>query len=114
MSVWATSLVDTKEIINLLLEKYKVDSRAENFALFIVRDNGEQRKVKEDDYPLVVRVMLGPHEDVARLFLVDSHFTPEISSEVAQFINLSISECRAILDQYQTEQEREEDRIREK
>lgn len=91
-----------------------MDSRAENFALFIVRDNGEQRRVKEDDFPLLVRVMLGPHEDVARLFLVDSHFTPEISSEVAQFINLSINECRSILNRYQVEQQREEDRIREK
>uniref|UniRef100_A0A6B2EGE5 Putative ras gtpase effector rassf2 n=1 Tax=Phlebotomus kandelakii TaxID=1109342 RepID=A0A6B2EGE5_9DIPT len=114
MSVWITSLVDTKEIINLLLEKYKVDSRPENFALFIVRDNGEQRRLKEDDYPLLVRVMLGPHEDVARIFLVDSHATPEISSEVAQFLNLSLSECRSILDRYSEEQEREVERIKEK
>uniref|UniRef100_A0A1B0F0D6 Uncharacterized protein n=1 Tax=Phlebotomus papatasi TaxID=29031 RepID=A0A1B0F0D6_PHLPP len=126
MSVWITSLVDTKEnfllpfelqlsqIINLLLEKYKVDSRPENFALFIVKDNGEQRRLKEDDYPLLVRVMLGPHEDVARIFLVDSHETPEISSEVAQFLNLSLSECRSILDRYSEEQEREVARIREK
>jgi Ras association domain-containing protein 2/4 len=40
MSVWITSLVNTQEVINLLLEKYKVDSRPVNFALFIVRDNG--------------------------------------------------------------------------
>lgn len=114
MSVWATSLVDSREIINLLLEKYKVDSRPEHFALFIVRDNGEQTRVRLDDYPLVVRVLLGPHEDVARLFLVDSHFTSEISSEVAQFINLSEYECKAILSRYQAEQEREEDKIKDK
>uniref|UniRef100_A0A1B0CI23 Putative ras gtpase effector rassf2 n=1 Tax=Lutzomyia longipalpis TaxID=7200 RepID=A0A1B0CI23_LUTLO len=114
MSVWITSLVDTKEIINLLLEKYKVDSRPENFALFIVKDNGEQRRLKEEEYPLLVRVMLGPHEDVARIFLVDSHATPEISSEVAQFLNLSLSECRAILDRYCEEQDREVARIKEK
>lgn len=40
MSVWVTSLVNTQEVINLLLEKYKVDSRPTNFALFVVRDNG--------------------------------------------------------------------------
>lgn len=91
-----------------------MDSRPENFALFIVKDNGEQRRLKEDDYPLLVRVMLGPHEDVARIFLVDSHETPEISSEVAQFLNLSISECRSILDRYSEEQDREVARIREK
>lgn len=78
MSVWVTSLVSTQDVVNLLLEKYKVDSRPENFALFIIRDNGEQRRLKDDEYPLLVRIMLGPHEDVARLFLTDAYNTSEI------------------------------------
>uniref|UniRef100_A0A182INJ1 Uncharacterized protein n=1 Tax=Anopheles atroparvus TaxID=41427 RepID=A0A182INJ1_ANOAO len=111
MNVWVTSLVSTHEVINLLLEKYKVESRAENFALFIVRDNGEQKKLKEDDYPLVTRVILGPHEDIAKLFLMDGQLTQEIS-EVAQFLNLSIPECRAILGRFHEEEQRELHRIR--
>uniref|UniRef100_A0A182JZS5 LIM zinc-binding domain-containing protein n=1 Tax=Anopheles christyi TaxID=43041 RepID=A0A182JZS5_9DIPT len=78
MNVWVTSLVNTQEVINLLLEKYKVESKAENFTLFIVRDNGEQKKLKDDDYPLVTRVILGPHEDIAKLFLMDGQQTQEI------------------------------------
>lgn len=39
-SVWVTSLVNTQEVINLMLDKYKVDSDGNNFALFVVRDNG--------------------------------------------------------------------------
>lgn len=78
MSVWVTSLVTTQEVINLLLEKYKVDSPAENFSLFIIRDNGEQKRLKENEYPLITRIMLGPHEDVAKLFLVDAKKTDEI------------------------------------
>ncbi|KAK7866642.1 hypothetical protein R5R35_000262 [Gryllus longicercus] len=112
MSVWVTSLVNTQEVINLLLEKYKVDSKADNFALFVVRDNGEQRRLRDDEYPLLVRVMLGPHEDVAKLFLMDRQNTQEISCEVAQFLNLSIAECRAILERYQDEEEREMKRVR--
>uniref|UniRef100_A0A182FMM3 Uncharacterized protein n=2 Tax=Anopheles albimanus TaxID=7167 RepID=A0A182FMM3_ANOAL len=112
MNVWVSSLVSTQEVINLLLEKYKVESKAENFALFIVRDNGEQKKLRDDDYPLVTRVILGPHEDIARIFLMDGQQTPEISSEVAQFLNLSIPECRAILGRYHEEEQRELHRIR--
>uniref|UniRef100_A0A2M3Z2F7 Putative ras gtpase effector rassf2 n=1 Tax=Anopheles braziliensis TaxID=58242 RepID=A0A2M3Z2F7_9DIPT len=112
MNVWVSSLVSTQEVINLLLEKYKVESKAENFALFVVRDNGEQKKLRDDDYPLVTRVVLGPHEDIARIFLMDGQQTPEISSEVAQFLNLSIPECRAILDRYHEEEQRELHRIR--
>lgn len=39
-SVWVSSLVNTQEVINLMLEKYKVESDPRNFALFVVRDNG--------------------------------------------------------------------------
>ncbi|XP_055377592.1 uncharacterized protein LOC129609599 [Condylostylus longicornis] len=114
MSVWVTSLVNSLEVINLLLEKYKVDSQAQNFALFIVKDNGEQRKLKDDEYPLIVQVMLGPHEDVSRIFLMDSKQTQEISNEVAQFINLSVPECQAILSRYSLEQEKEVVKIKNK
>ncbi|KAL9892880.1 ras association family member [Glossina fuscipes fuscipes] len=114
MSVWVTSLVTTQEVINLLLEKYKVDSPAENFSLFIIRDNGEQKRLKETEYPLITRIMLGPHEDVAKLFLVDSRRTDEISNEVAQFLNLSLPECRAILERYDQEMEREVSKIKDK
>jgi Ras association domain-containing protein 2/4 len=58
--------------------------------------------------------MLGPHEEVAKLFLMDALSTEEISSEVAQFLNLSTAECRAILERYSQEEEREVKRIRAK
>lgn len=132
MSVWITSLVNTQEVINLMLDKYKVDAKPDNFALFVVRDNGgelsyfrkhvsilnyylrkiiffsiEQRRLRDDEYPLEVRVVLGPHENVARLFLVDKLSTPEISSDVAQFLNLSLVECHGILQRYYYEEERQ-------
>lgn len=78
MSVYATSLLSTQDIITLVMDKYKVESKAENFGLFIIRDNGEQKKLSNDDYPLLTRVMMGPHEDVARLFLMDAQETHEI------------------------------------
>lgn len=78
MSVYATSLQSTQDVVSLVMDKYKVESKAENFALFIVRDNGEQKKLSNEDYPLLTRVMMGPHEDVARLFLMDAQQTQEI------------------------------------
>ncbi|XP_078034238.1 ras association family member isoform X1 [Augochlora pura] len=114
MSVWITSLVNTQEVINLMLDKYKVDAKPDNFALFVVRDNGEQRRLREDEYPLEVRVVLGPHETVARLFLVDKLSTPEISSDVAQFLNLSLAECHGILQRYHYEEEHQIGLLKEK
>lgn len=40
MSVWTTSLVNTQEVINMLLDKYRVECPASNFSLFVVKDNG--------------------------------------------------------------------------
>ncbi|XP_050428359.1 ras association domain-containing protein 4 [Adelges cooleyi] len=106
MSVWVTSLVTTPEVINLMLDKYKVDGKANQFSLFLVFDNGERRKLQDDEYPLVVRLIQGPHEDVSRLYLMESRTTDEISCDVAQFLNFSLPECRAILAGYDAEEEK--------
>lgn len=34
--------------------------------------------MKSEENPLITRVLLGPHEDVAKLFLMDSQQTQEI------------------------------------
>ncbi|KAL3277377.1 hypothetical protein HHI36_012726 [Cryptolaemus montrouzieri] len=114
MSVWITSLVNTQEVINLILEKYKVESDPSNFALFMIRDNGEQRRLKDDESPLCARIISGPHEDIAKLFLMDGHTTSEVSNEVAQFLNLSLAECRAILNQYYSQEEKEVAQLKER
>ncbi|XP_066594158.1 uncharacterized protein Rassf [Prorops nasuta] len=114
MSVWVTSLVNTQEVINLMLDKYKVDAKPDNFALFVVRDNGEQRRLRDNEYPLEVRVIIGPHENVARLFLVDKYTTPEISFDIAQYLNLSLAECQGILRSYSYEEERQVMLLKEK
>lgn len=53
----------------------------------MIKDNGEQRKLKEDDYPLVTRIILGPHEDIAKLFLMDGQQTPEIRYGLTNLIS---------------------------
>ncbi|XP_046639435.1 ras association domain-containing protein 6-like [Daphnia pulicaria] len=116
MSVWTTSLVNTQEVINMLLDKYRVECPASNFSLFVVKDNGERRRVKEDEYPLLLRVMQGPDESVAKLFLVESEGegSHEVSAAVAQFLRLSDFELQSILRLYCEEEEREVQSIKNK
>lgn len=45
---------------------------------------------------------------------MDSHNTPEVSNEVAQFLNFSKTELRAIINQYGSQEEREIMRTQEK
>ncbi|KAG1675802.1 Ras association domain-containing protein 2 [Nymphon striatum] len=112
--VWVTSLVNTTEVINMLLDKFKVENSPKDFALFVVRENGERRFIEADEYPLLTRVMLGPHEEVAKVFIMNKAKTEEISPEVAQYIQLSEPELKAIVDQFFEEEAREVEKIKKK
>ena len=85
------------------------------FALYLMYETGERRIISETEFPLLVRVRYflrslctnkvimrhslilvrtGPHEDVAKLYLMDRTRTEEISQQVAAFLRL----CRLTLD----------------
>ena len=76
----------TNDVIKMFLEKYKVESDVNEFALYVIKENGEQRLVKNHEWPLLLKVNLGPHESIAKLFLMDKSSTQEIKHEVAQFL----------------------------
>ena len=40
MSIWITSLVQTREVVQMILDKYKVESEPEQFAIFVVKESG--------------------------------------------------------------------------
>ncbi|XP_076327141.1 ras association family member isoform X1 [Tachypleus tridentatus] len=113
-TVWVTSLVTTPEVINMLLDKFKVENSSDDFALFIVRDTGECRQIQDQEYPLLTRVMLGPNEDVAKIFIMNKSQTKEISCEVAQYLNLSEVELKAFIQKFNEEEERGIQRIKKK
>jgi len=106
-NVWVTSMVNTSEVINLLLDKFCVENSPEDFALFVVRENGEIRRIKEEECPLLARVLLGPHEEVVKVFIMDKNQTDEISNEVAQYLNFQEPELNAILHKFYEEENRE-------
>ena len=43
----------------------------------------ERRVLKEADYPLLERVLLGPIEDEGKIFIMEKDKTHEVSSEVS-------------------------------
>ena len=114
MSIWVTSLLSTADILKMLLEKYQIESEQNNYGLFLVYDSGERRLLNDDEFPLIVRVKLGPHEDVAKFQLMELRSTVEIKPEVAQFLRFTYAECRAIVDMFYEEEEREIENIKRK
>ena len=60
----------------------------------------------DTEFPLYLRVNLGPHEDAVNLYILDNN-TIEIRQEVAQFLMFSSAELRAILNMFYEEEEQE-------
>ncbi|KAL1478484.1 hypothetical protein MTO96_016251 [Rhipicephalus appendiculatus] len=84
-SVWVTSLVNAPEVINQLLDKFKVENSPQDFALYVVRDTGERREN-----------------------------TNEIPYEVAQYLNFSEVELTTFIKKFHEEEDREVEKIKNK
>ncbi|XP_013386629.1 ras association domain-containing protein 2 isoform X2 [Lingula anatina] len=110
-AVRVSSLLPVHDVIKLLLEKFKVENSPEEFALYIVKDNGETRKLEEADSPLITRVELGPDEDHIKLFIMEDS-SQVITHEVAQYLNLPETVLLGIYKKFQEEEEKEVQRIK--
>lgn len=114
MCVYTSSKSGTKEVLTALLEKYKIESEPCDYALYVIKETGERRLITENEFPLLLRVNQGPHEEISKIYLMDQQKTEEISHNVAQFIKFSYAELRSFLNMFYEEEENEADRIRAK
>lgn len=100
----------TEEVIKQLLQKFKIENSPQDFALYMIFGSGEQKRLKKTDVPLLQRLLQGPSKDNARMFLMDKD-AEEISSDVAQYINVHFSLLESILQRLYEEEKREIERI---
>jgi len=114
MCVYTSSKSGTGEVLTALLDKYKIESEPGDYALYVIKETGERRLITDNEFPLLLRVNLGPYEDIAKIYLMDKQRTEEISHTVAQFLKFSYAELRSFLNMFYEEEEREADRIRAK
>ncbi|NIG61554.1 ras association domain-containing protein [Pontoporia blainvillei] len=96
----------TEEVIKQILQKFKIENSAQDFALYITFATREQRRLKKTDIPLLHRLLQVPSKKNARIFLVDKD-AEEISSDMAQYINFHFSLLESILQRLNEEEKRE-------
>ncbi|KAJ6660558.1 hypothetical protein lerEdw1_017555, partial [Lerista edwardsae] len=101
-----SSNTKTSEVIQQLLKKFKIENSPSEFALYIIHASGEKKRLKNMDIPLLERILLGPLEKVARLFLMEKN-SEEVSSDVAQYIKFPLSLLESILHKLNEEEEQE-------
>lgn len=107
-----TSRTRTREVIKMLMTKFQITNAPQNFNLYAVYDNGSIRQLQKEEFPLHSRLLLGPSEEAAKIFVMEADDTNTISHEVAQYIHFAMPVLQAFLEKYQEEEEKEVERIR--
>ncbi|XP_071883249.1 ras association domain-containing protein 2 isoform X1 [Anas platyrhynchos] len=78
-NVRINSTMTTPQVLKLLLNKFKIENSAEEFALYIVHTSGEKQKLRATDYPLIARILQGPCEQVSKVFLMEKDQVEEVT-----------------------------------
>ncbi|XP_031711638.1 ras association domain-containing protein 6 [Anarhichas minor] len=101
-----SSRMTTNQVIEQLLNKFKIENDPQEFALYCVHQSGEKRKLSDGDQPLWERILQGPSDDIMKIFLIDMD-EEEVSNDVAQYLNLELP----ILEQVLLKLREEENRV---
>ncbi|XP_064125885.1 ras association domain-containing protein 4 isoform X3 [Loxodonta africana] len=81
-NVRVNSTMTTLQVLTLLLSKFRVENGPEEFALYMVHESGERTKLKDHEYPLISRILHGPCEKIAKLFLMETDLGEEVPYDV--------------------------------
>ncbi|NXM04946.1 RASF2 protein, partial [Tyrannus savana] len=106
-NVRINSTMTTPQVLKLLLNKFKIENSAEEFALYIVHTSGEKQKLRGSDYPLIARVLQGPCEQVSKVFLMEKDQVEEVTYDVAQYIKFEMPILRSFIQKLEEEEDRE-------
>ncbi|NXL65095.1 RASF2 protein, partial [Chordeiles acutipennis] len=106
-NVRINSTMTTPQVLKLLLNKFKIENSAEEFALYIVHTSGEKQKLRASDYPLIARILQGPCEQVSKVFLMEKDQVEEITYDVAQYIKFEMPVLKSFIQKLEEEEDRE-------
>ncbi|XP_053126014.1 ras association domain-containing protein 2 isoform X2 [Hemicordylus capensis] len=113
-NVRINSTMTTPQVLKLLLNKFKIENSAEEFALYIVHTSGEKQKLKATDYPLIARILQGPCEQVSKVFLMEKDQVEEVTYDVAQYIKFEMPVLKSFIQKLKEEEDREVKKLRRK
>ncbi|XP_058050106.1 ras association domain-containing protein 2 isoform X1 [Ahaetulla prasina] len=113
-NVRINSTMTTPQVLKLLLNKFKIENSAEEFALYIVHTSGEKQKLKGTDYPLIARILQGPCEQVSKVFLMEKDQVEEVTYDVAQYIKFEMPVLKSFIQKLEEEEDREVKKLKHK
>ncbi|XP_076005703.1 ras association domain-containing protein 2b [Genypterus blacodes] len=111
-NVRINSCMTTPQVLRVVLNKFKIENSPDDFALYLVHASGERGKLKRSDYPLVLRVMQGPCEQVCSVFLMEEDLGEEVTYDVAQYIKFEMPVLKSFITKLKEEEDREVQKLR--
>ncbi|XP_014318785.2 ras association domain-containing protein 4 [Myotis lucifugus] len=106
-NVRVNSTMTTLQVLSLLLSKFRVENGPSEFALYVVHESGERTKLKDCEYPLISRILHGPSEKIARIFLMEADLGEEVPHDVAQYIKFEMPVLDSFIEKLKEEEQRE-------
>ncbi|KAM9847479.1 ras association domain-containing protein 4a [Aulostomus maculatus] len=113
-NVRVNSSMTTVQVLNLLLHKFRVENKAEDFVFYMVHESGERAQLRDCEYPLVTRVLYGPCEKIAKIFIMEADLGEEVTYDVAQYIKFEIPVLDSFVEKLKEEEEREINKLTKK
>lgn len=111
-NVRINSCMTTPQVLRVLLNKFKIENSPDDFALYLVHASGERMKLKRSDFPLLLRVMQGPCEQVCKVFLMEADLGEEVTYDVAQYIKFEMPVLQSFITKLKEEEDREVQKLR--
>ncbi|KAM9803833.1 ras association domain-containing protein 4a [Neosynchiropus ocellatus] len=113
-NVRINSTMTTVQVLNLLLQKFRVENKSEDFVLYMVHESGERTQLRDAEYPLVSRVLYGPCEKISKIFIMEADLGEEVTYDVAQYIKFEIPVLDSFVEKLKEEEEREINKLTKK
>ncbi|XP_050392530.2 ras association domain-containing protein 2 isoform X2 [Patella vulgata] len=129
-SVMVSNNMRTPDVVRTLLEKFKVENQPDEYVLTVVLDTGEEKLLKDTDYPLLHRLNFGPDENQAKIFIKEVGHVPKgtvvdmpiieteesenLPEEVEQLLILPEAALKGILVKFEKDEEKDIYRIKQK
>nr|XP_020457366.1 ras association domain-containing protein 4 isoform X2 [Monopterus albus] len=113
-NVRVNSSMTTGQVLNLLLHKFRVETKSEEFVLYMVHESGERTRLRDSEYPLVARVLYGPCEKISKIFIMEADLGEEVTYHVAQYIKFEIPVLDSFVEKLKEEEEREINKLTKK
>ncbi|KAJ8248524.1 hypothetical protein GJAV_G00242940 [Gymnothorax javanicus] len=106
-NVRINSAMTTLQVLSLLLNKFRVENEPDEFALYVVHESGERTRLKDTEFPLMTRILHGPCEKIAKIFIMEADLGEEVTYDVAQYIKFEMPVLDSFVQKLKEEEERE-------